>query len=176
VAEFGNSNSLKHLQRQTTELLQKISVPIERKFGQSPLLLKLATLPIFVPIWSRTFNFKGDTRRSLQDVADYLKYHGSANPDQPFFMFINMMETHLPYFPPQKAVEGWLPYWKKDREARAFLQKFNTESYRSSRSTRCSCACSTICTTPRWPIRIASCAGCSAISSAPGSLKTRWSS
>lgn len=130
VPDFGNMSVTKRLQRRAMELLQKISIPIERQFGRSPLLLKLATMPIFVPIWSRTFNFKGNTRRSLQDVALYLRYHASAHRDRPFFMFINLMETHLPYYPPRKAIDHWLPYFRRDREARAFVQRFNTESYR----------------------------------------------
>jgi arylsulfatase A-like enzyme len=45
-------------------------------------------------------------------------------------MFINMMETHLPYFPPSNVVDRWVPYFKKDREAREFVRLFNTQSYR----------------------------------------------
>lgn len=130
VADFGQRSTLKRMQLHTTKLLQKISVPIERKFGQSPLLLKLAMLPVFVPIWSRTFNFKGNTQRSLRDVRDYLHYRHTTHRDHPFFMFINMMETHLPYYPPRKAVDRWLPYLRKDREARAFVNRFNIENYR----------------------------------------------
>ncbi len=130
VADFGEVTRLVRFKRRATELLQKISIPIERQFGRSPVLLKLATLPIFVPIWSRTFNFKGNTRRSTQDIAAYLQYHFGTHPDRPLFMFINMMETHLPYYPPPKAIDRWVPYFRKDREARAFMQRFNVESYR----------------------------------------------
>lgn len=130
VPSFGDENRIKRLQQTAATLLQKATTPIERKFGQSPLLLKLATMPIFVPIWSRSFNFKGNTQRSLGDVAQYLRYHTSTHDDKPLFMFVNMMETHLPYFPPKNVMDRWVPYLNKDREARSFLQKFNTESYR----------------------------------------------
>jgi arylsulfatase A-like enzyme len=128
--DFGDASAWQRARRKVTTTLQKATTPIERKFGQSPLLLKLATMPLFVPIWSRTFNFKGDTQRSLRDIADYLRYHFSTHADTPLFMFVNMMETHLPYFPPQNTIDRWLPYYRKDREARSFLQRFNTESYR----------------------------------------------
>lgn len=129
MPEIGEMTSLKKLQHRTNDLLQKVTTPIERQFGRSPLLLKLATLPLFVPIWSRSFNFKGDTQRSLSDMGDYLKHYFSTS-EQPLFMFINMMETHLPYYPPNHIIDKWVPYYRKDREARAFANKFNTESYR----------------------------------------------
>ena len=130
VPDIGNIGGLKQLQRQFNGLLQKFTGPIERQFGQSPLLLKLATLPIFVPLWSRTFNFKGNTGRSLRDVNDYLRYHGNTHADRPLFMFINMRETHLPYYPPKPVIDRWVPYYSKDSEARSFVNRFNVESYR----------------------------------------------
>ncbi len=128
--DFGDATAWQRTRHKLTTTLQKATTPIERKFGQSPLLLKLATMPIFVPIWSRTFNFKGDTQRSLRDISTYLRYHFSTQADTPLFMFVNMMETHLPYFPPKNIVDRWVPYYRKDREARSFIQRFNTESYR----------------------------------------------
>ncbi len=130
IPDIGDMSKFKRVQKRMTELLQKVSTPIERQFGRSPLLLKLATLPIVVPIWSRTFNFKGDTQKSLNDISTYLRYHFSTHEDQPLFMFINMMETHLPYYPPRQVIDKWVPYYKRDREAREFIQVFNTQSYR----------------------------------------------
>lgn len=130
IPRIGDPTAMKRLQLWLNETLQRVTVPIERQFGQSPLLLKLATMPIFVPIWSRTFNFKGNTKRSLSDIVQYIRYHFSTQPEKPLFMFINMMETHLPYYPPKNIIDKWVPYFKKDSEARAFIQKFNTESYR----------------------------------------------
>jgi len=130
MPEFGEMPPLKRLQKMANDAMQKIAAPIEKQFGRSPLLLRLATLPIIVPIWSRTFNFKGDTKKSLNDISLYLRYHLTNHTDEPFFMFINMMETHLPYFPPSNYVDRWVPYFKKDREAREFVRLFNTQSYR----------------------------------------------
>ncbi len=130
IPDIGNPGALKRTQLWLNMALKQVTTPIEQQFGRSPLLLKLATLPLFVPIWSRTFNFKGNTQRSLTDVTSYLRHHFNTHSDKPLFMFINMMETHLPYYPPKKAIDRWVPYFKKDREARAFIHKFNTESYR----------------------------------------------
>jgi arylsulfatase A-like enzyme len=130
IPKIGEDNTLRKVQRTVTELLQKVSTPIEREFGRSSVLLKMAMMPIFVPFWTRLGKFKGDTRQSTRDIADYLRYRNNTHPDQPLFMFINMMETHLPYYPPRKVIDRWVPYYKKDREARDFLQRYNTQSYR----------------------------------------------
>lgn len=110
--------------------LNTLTSLIERQFGRSSLLLWFSMQEWFVPFWTLTGRFKGDTSQSLHDVADYLRYHSSAHKEEPFFMFINMMETHLPYHPPRKAMDHWVPYLKRDREARDFLKRFNVQSYR----------------------------------------------
>jgi len=130
IPDIGDDDLFRKTLQTTMRLLQKISVPIERQFGRSPLLLKLAMMPIFVPFWTRLGKFKGDTKQSLTDVTNYLRYRSSIHADRPLFMFINMMETHLPYYPPRQVLDRWVPYLRRDREARDFLQKFNTASYR----------------------------------------------
>jgi len=110
--------------------MQKMWKPLERQFARSPLLLKLALMPTFGPFLLRLLKFKGDTGRSLHDAAEYLRYHCGTHPEQPLFMFLNVMETHLPYCPPPDLVDKWAPYMKQNREARDFIQRFNTQSYR----------------------------------------------
>jgi arylsulfatase A-like enzyme len=121
---------LKKAHHLLTENLQKLSNPIERRVSATPLLLKLAIMPLFVPFWTRLGKFKGDTMKSLTDVVDFLSYHRSTFPEKPLFTFINMMETHLPYYPPPQVLDKWVPYLRKDRQARDFLQKFNVQTYR----------------------------------------------
>ena len=131
IPRIGDDRPLRRLKSLATDLIKNnFSTPIEQQFGRSPLLLRLATMPIFVPVWSRLFNFKGNTVQSLKDVTDYLRYHYAVRREHPLFMFINMMETHLPYYPPQRWIDKWIPYWKKEREARDFVRDFNLQSYR----------------------------------------------
>lgn len=130
VPHLGAENGLRKLQRIAVDLIKNMTTPIEKQFGRSPLLLKLATMPVFVPIWSRIINFKGNTVQSLKDASDYLRYHYKTFRDQPLFMFINMMETHLPYEPPRSIMDKWVPYLAKDGEAQEFLRTFNRQSYR----------------------------------------------
>jgi len=56
-----DASFLKKAQHLLVEGLQKISIPIERQFGQSSAMLKLAMMPFFVPVWTRLGKFKGDT-------------------------------------------------------------------------------------------------------------------
>jgi uncharacterized sulfatase len=131
VPEFGQDETLlRRMNHMVNTAFQKISVPIERQFARSPLLLKLAIMPMFVPFWTRLTKFKGNTQASVRDAADYLRHRFSTKSEQPFFMFINMMETHLPYHPPTYTLDKWAPYLKKDREAWDFLQLFNSQTYR----------------------------------------------
>ncbi|MGF1506357.1 MAG: sulfatase, partial [Anaerolineae bacterium] len=130
IPDIGDAEPIREARREITQFLQKISGPVERAGSDNPLVLKLAMMPWFVPIWTRLGRFKGDTKRSLQDIADYIRHYSTSGEERPFFMFINMMETHLPYYPPRSISEKWVPYLRKDKEARDFLAKFNVESYR----------------------------------------------
>ncbi len=130
VPKMGDDQGMRRARRIATDLLKNISTPIERSFGKSPLLLKLATLPLIVPLWSHVMNFKGNTHQSLLDVTEYLRYSFAAPRERPLFMFINMMETHLPYHPPRRVMDRWVPYFKRDRRAREYLHAFNNQSYR----------------------------------------------
>lgn len=123
-------NGVQLMQQAVVGAARNFTSLVERQFGNSPLLLKLAFMPFFVPLWTNLVKFKGDSERSLRDVMDYLRYHHTTNNEQPFFMFINMMETHLPYYPPRQYVDKWVPYLKKERTTREFIRQFNTEGYR----------------------------------------------
>jgi uncharacterized sulfatase len=40
------------------------------------------------------------------------------------------METHLPYWPPQRFIRKFAPYFQQDREARDFMRYYNLQHYR----------------------------------------------
>ena len=130
VPDIGDPTVPRRVQRAATAYLQKILNPVERRFGRSPFLLKMALTPTIGPFLIRLLRFKGDTRRSIRDATDHLRYHDRTHPGKPLFLFINTMETHLPYCPPRDVIEKWVPYLKRDREARDFIRQFNTQSYR----------------------------------------------
>lgn len=101
---------------------------IERQFGKSEALLALSQESFFVPFWSRLGSFKGNTIRSMSDAIRYARAY--EDDEKPFFMFINLMETHLPYWPAKPFVRKYASWVGRDGEARRFMSKFNTQAYR----------------------------------------------
>jgi len=101
---------------------------IERQFGKSERLLALSQESFFVPFWSRLGNLKGDVIRCMGDVTRYVRaYHGD---EQPYFLFLNSMETHLPYWPGLPFVHKYAQWVRRDRRARRFISTFNMQAYR----------------------------------------------
>lgn len=121
---------LGRLQDRLNQLMQRISQPIQNYFGQSDLALSLAIYSWLTPLWSRWANFKGQNEKSIQDVVDYLDDREQREQERPLFLFLNLMETHLPFFPPQKYVNQVAPYMKQDKEAREIMSRWNREAYR----------------------------------------------
>ncbi len=112
-----------------TQQLRKVSYPIQNAFARSDFLFRLSLNPLFVPIWTRMFKFKGDTAQTLRDVRDYLAHVNDTKSD-PQFVFINLMETHLPYTPPETFIDKFAPYFKEDRQVRTFMRNYNTQAFR----------------------------------------------
>jgi uncharacterized sulfatase len=111
-------------------LMRRITVPIQNQFAHNNLLLRIALNPFLASIWQRHANFKGKTARSLRDVVGYMRIHRTIEPRRPLFAFVNLMETHLPYWPPQRFVYKFAPYYQQDREARDFMRNYNLQHYK----------------------------------------------
>lgn len=111
-----------------TQQLRKASYPVQNAFAHSDLLFQLSLHPKFVAFWSKVGNFKGHTANSIRDVTDLLKAAGPASDPQ--FVFLNLMETHLPFSPPDTFIEKFAPYFKENREARDFMRLYNVETFR----------------------------------------------
>lgn len=62
---------------------------------------------------------------SLRNAARLLVERPGLQPEQPVFVFINLMGTHVPYDPPGWAIERFLPGKVGKREARRLLQQAN---------------------------------------------------
>jgi arylsulfatase A-like enzyme len=111
-----------------TQQLRRISYPIQNAFAHSDLLFQLSMHPHIVPMWSKIANFKGHTPNSIRDVWQCLqKAQGSSKPQ---FVFLNLMETHMPYAPPDTFIKKFMPYFKESREARDIIRRYNAEAYR----------------------------------------------
>ena len=46
------------------------------------------------------------------------------------FLFLNLMETHLPFWPPGEFIDRVAPYFRDSKEARTILRAWNREAYR----------------------------------------------
>jgi arylsulfatase A-like enzyme len=113
-----------------TQFLRRISYPIQNYFGQSDFAFSLSLHAWLTPLWSRFANFKGQNERSVRDVCRYLQERDEAKPQRPLFLFLNLMETHLPFWPPVEFIDKVAPYLRTDREARAVMNAWNRDAYR----------------------------------------------
>jgi len=97
-------------------------------FARNDSLFRMALNPLLVPLWTRYINFKGHTARSLDDLMDYMDAHNAGGADRPLFAFVNLMGAHLPYIPPQDAIDHLAPSLKRDKAAYQFVRGFNADA------------------------------------------------
>lgn len=113
-----------------TQFLRRISYPIQNFFGQSDLAFSVSLNTWLTPLWSKFANFKGQNERSVRDLCLFLQEREQERPTQPLFLFVNLMETHLPFWPPGTLIDKVAPYLRTDREARTIMHQWNREAYR----------------------------------------------
>lgn len=118
------------LTEQYTQLLRRISYPIQNFFGQSDLAFRISLNAWLTPLWSRFANFKGQNPRSARDVTNFLRDREKRPSSRPLFLFLNLMETHLPFWPPGEFVDRVAPYFRHSKEARRIMRTWNREAYR----------------------------------------------
>ena len=123
---------LNHLLESYTQFLRRISYPIQNFFAKSDLAFRISINAWLTPIWSRMANFKGQNARSVHDVSHYLRERDNNAADQPLFLFLNLMETHFPFWPPNEYIDRVAPYLRGSRQARDILHTWNREAYRWS--------------------------------------------
>jgi uncharacterized sulfatase len=121
---------LKQLVEGYTQFLRRISYPIQNFFGQSDLAFRISLNAWLTPLWSKLANFKGQNPRSVQDVSHWLRQRERQSPEKPLFLFLNLMETHLPFWPPGEFVDQVAPYFRESKEAREVMRRWNREAYR----------------------------------------------
>lgn len=113
-----------------TQFLRRISYPIQNFFGQSDLAFRVSLNAWLTPFWSRLANFKGQNERSVEDVVHFLHEREKQHVERPLFLFLNLMETHMPFWPPGEFIDQVAPYFRHDKEARTILRTWNREAYR----------------------------------------------
>jgi uncharacterized sulfatase len=113
-----------------TQFLRRVSYPIQNFVARSDLALRVSLNAWLTPLWSRFANFKGQNERSIRDVVTFLQEREKRPQRKPLFLFINLMETHLPFWPPGQFVDQVAPYFRSDRQARNAMRRWNRESFR----------------------------------------------
>jgi uncharacterized sulfatase len=122
--------SLSKMGERYTQLLRRISYPIQNAVARSEKVLDFSLNPIFVPLWTSLANFKGNTARSIEDATTYLRKEVGGDDSDQHFVFMNLMEPHLPFTPPEPFVSRFVPYLKKEHAARDFMRVYNTKALR----------------------------------------------
>jgi arylsulfatase A-like enzyme len=102
---------------------------VQDAFARSDALLAFAFTPFMVPLWQTALSFKGNTGKALRDTANLFIERKGVAQDQPIFSFVNLMGTHMPYHPPRRFMEKFAPEVLQDKEARAYLQRFNSDPF-----------------------------------------------
>lgn len=110
-----------------TTVLRKLSYPIQNTFASPNEFFLGALRPLFVPMWTRAGNFKGMTARSIRETTDFIRRIPSDQQGGDF-VFLNLMETHLPYAPPDEFVKQFVPYFYETPEAQQFMRMFNRKA------------------------------------------------
>ncbi len=100
---------------------------VGNQFAQHDALFRMALHPFWVPIWTKYINFKGNTRLSIDDIVAYWRDYFAGGADKPLFAFLNLMQSHLPFHPPQDYVDRVAPKLRSDRQAYAFMGRFNAD-------------------------------------------------
>jgi arylsulfatase A-like enzyme len=112
------------IRRQYFNLIDRIATPIQHAVAASPKVLQIALNPLLVPLWTRYSNFKGDTAASIRDTTNFLQVRG----EQPRFVFLNLMGTHLPYAPPRRYIQKFAPIVLDDPDAGEFMSVYNSQA------------------------------------------------
>ena len=111
-----------------TQVLRKISYPIQNAFANSAHLFHGAVNSLFVPLWTRFAHYKGNTASSIRDACAFIGQQAKGGDGRPWFLFINLMETHHPLSAPDRFAETFVPGWREDRAARDFMQSFTSHA------------------------------------------------
>lgn len=92
-------------------------------------LNRFLSSPAILPLWRAALrlrgNLKGNSPLALADAARLLIGRQGTAPDQPIFVFINLMGAHMPYAPPRWALEHYAPRVLRDPAAGAFTRRIN---------------------------------------------------
>lgn len=115
---------------QYTQALRRVAYPIQNLFANSGAHFQAALSPFWVPIWTRIAHFKGNTRRSIRDVAHFVRERMGGSVERPHFVFLNLMETHFPFLAPDSFARRFAPRFFDNPRLRDFMKALNRQGAR----------------------------------------------
>lgn len=116
------------LRRQAARQFRQFARYVSNQFAHQDWMFRLSLNPLFVPLWSRLVNYKGDTAKSVDDLIAYWQTQRNGGGRRPMFAFLNLMGTHLPYRPPQDVLDRIAPDLKNSRSAFRYMTRFNADA------------------------------------------------
>lgn len=116
------------LRRQLSTRFRRFARQVSNQFAHNDLLFRISLNPLIVPFWTRLANFKGDTARSTQDLVAYWRQYQAGGQEKPLFMFLNVMQTHTPYRPPQDVLQHIAPELRHDKRAYHYITRRNASA------------------------------------------------
>lgn len=127
---YSEPKPLQKVGQKIGRVFRQFANPIQNFFGHSELAFRLSLNAWVTPVWSRIANFKGQNERSVRHLGQFLQQRETQPQKRPLFLFLNLMETHLPFRPPQVFLDRFAPYLRQDKKAMAEMQRWNREAYR----------------------------------------------
>jgi uncharacterized sulfatase len=122
---------LRRIGRFFQDRFRRFAIAVQNHFGHSERALRFSLNSWLTPIWARFANFKGQNERSVRHIRHFLQQRDGKSAERPpLFLFINLMETHLPFWPPQSWIDQVAPWLRDDPAARADMRRWNREAYR----------------------------------------------
>lgn len=127
VPQRPNEATRSQLYREFMRWFRPFARNVGNQFARHDWLFRVALSPFWVPIWSKYINFKGNTANSAADLGDYWRQFFTGGEKRPLFVFLNLMQSHLPFQPPQDFVDRVAPGLRSDRRAYQFMGRFNSD-------------------------------------------------
>lgn len=118
------------LAQHVRSMMRQITQPAQQLIAMSPKALTLSVNAWLTPIWSRLGNFKGQNERSVRHLTKFLQRREETDQEKPLFMFLNLMETHFPFWPPADFLDKINPDILKNQLTKNEMVRWNREAYR----------------------------------------------
>ena len=112
------------IRRKLATYTRKVGRRLTGHFAQMDFIFRMSMNPLFVPLWSKAMNFKGNTPRSIDDIIDFREQYYAGGAEKPLFMFVNLMGAHMPYHPPDSYLPAEL---QRDKQAYRFMAHHNAD-------------------------------------------------